>query len=253
MPSIGGEIQRHLEFLTQHYEHIVVLSVSSKLSGTYNAYRLAAKTLQEKGADISIIDTKLNASAQGLVAGEAALAAARGGEQGDALLQSIRETAERTSILVSVQSLQMMVAGGRIPKRLGSLLLKLNLKPVVGLSKEGGGAFLGIRLSRTGSISALVGRFMKVYRETGIHSYGLSYIGDAGLATSVSEIVEQKTGIKPMFVEQASPVIALHAGKALFLSPSLQRRVRIGLSELGDQIGNRYRLIGNLHFCKKCT
>ena len=211
MPSIG-EIQRHFEFLAQHYKHIVVLSVSSKLSGTYNAYQLAAKALQDKGADISIIDTKLNASAQGLVAQEAARSVAKG-VKGEALLQSIRETAERTTIMVSVQSLKMMVGGGRIPKKLGSLLLKLNLKPVVGLSKEGGGAILGLRLSRTGSIAALVGRFMKVYRKQGIQAYGLSYIGDASLATSVAQIVEQKTGMKPLFVEQASPVIALHAGK----------------------------------------
>ena len=211
MPSIG-EIQRHFEFLAQHYKHIVVLSVSSKLSGTYNAYQLAAKALQDKGADISIIDTKLNASAQGLVAQEAARSVARG-VKGEALSQSIRETAERTTIMVSVQSLKMMVGGGRIPKKLGSLLLKLNLKPVVGLSKEGGGAILGLRLSRTGSIAALVGRFMKVYRKQGIQAYGLSYIGDASLATSVAQIVEQKTGMKPLFVEQASPVIALHAGK----------------------------------------
>ncbi|SMP66107.1 hypothetical protein SAMN06298221_1235 [Sphaerochaeta associata] len=211
MPSIG-EIQRHFEFLAQHYKHIVVLSVSSKLSGTYNAYQLAAKALQDKGADISIIDTKLNASAQGLVAQEAARSVARG-VKGEALSQSIRETAERTTIMVSVQSLKMMVGGGRIPKKLGSLLLKLNLKPVVGLSKEGGGAILGLRLSRTGSIAALVGRFMKVYRKQGIQAYGLSYIGDASLAISVAQIVEQKTGMKPLFVEQASPVIALHAGK----------------------------------------
>lgn len=211
MPSIG-EIQRHFEFLAQHYKHIVVLSVSSKLSGTYNAYQLAAKALQDKGADISIIDTKLNASAQGLVAQEAARSVAKG-VKGETLLQSIRETAERTTIMVSVQSLKMMVGGGRIPKKLGSLLLKLNLKPVVGLSKEGGGAILGLRLSRTGSIAALVGRFMKVYRKQGIQAYGLSYIGDASLATSVAQIVEQKTGMKPLFVDQASPVIALHAGK----------------------------------------
>lgn len=211
MPSIG-EIQRHFEFLAQHYKHIVVLSVSSKLSGTYNAYQLAAKALQDKGADISIIDTKLNASAQGLVAQEAARSVAKG-VKGETLLQSIRETAERTTIMVSVQSLKMMVGGGRIPKKLGSLLLKLNLKPVVGLSKEGGGAILGLRLSRTGSIAALVGRFMKVYRKQGIQAYGLSYIGDASLASSVAQIVEQKTGMKPLFVEQASPVIALHAGK----------------------------------------
>ena len=222
MPSIG-EIQRHFEFLAQHYKHIVVLSVSSKLSGTYNAYQLAAKALQEKGADISIIDTKLNASAQGLVAQEAARSVAKG-VKGEALSQSIRETAERTTIMVSVQSLTMMVGGGRIPKKLGSLLLKLNLKPVVGLSKEGGGAILGLRLSRTGSIAALVGRFMKVYRKQGIQAYGLSYIGDASLATSVAQIVEQRTGMKPLFVEQASPVIALHAGKGSISLSYIERK-----------------------------
>ncbi len=222
MPSIG-EIQRHFEFLAQHYKHIVVLSVSSKLSGTYNAYQLAAKALQEKGADISIIDTKLNASAQGLVAQEAARSVAKG-VKGEALSQSIRETAERTTIMVSVQSLTMMVGGGRIPKKLGSLLIKLNLKPVVGLSKEGGGAILGLRLSRTGSIAALVGRFMKVYRKQGIQAYGLSYIGDASLATSVAQIVEQRTGMKPLFVEQASPVIALHAGKGSISLSYIERK-----------------------------
>jgi len=36
---------------------------------------------------------------------------------------------------------------------------------------------------------------------------------NASLAISVAQIVEQKTGMKPLFVEQASPVIALHAGK----------------------------------------
>lgn len=211
MPAIG-EIQRHLEFLAQHYKHIVVLSVSSKLSGTFNTYQLAAKALVEQGVDITVIDTKLNASAQGLVVEHASRAVARA-EQGQSLLQSIKETAERTTIMVSVQSLQMMVRGGRIPKKLGSLVLKLNLKPLVGLSPEGGGAFLGIRLSRAGSITALVGRFMKVYRKKGIQAYGLSYIGKPELATSVAQIVEQKTGIKPLFIEQASPVIALHAGK----------------------------------------
>ncbi len=211
MPAIG-EIQRHLEFLSQHYEHIVVLSVSSKLSGTFNTYQLAAKALQEQGVNITIFDTKLNASAQGLVVEEAARAVARG-EKGQALLQRIKDTAERTTIMVSVQSLEMMVRGGRIPKKLGSLVLKLNLKPLVGLSPEGGGAFLGIRLSRAGSITALVSRFMNVYRKKGIQAYGLSYIGSPELAFSLAQIVEQKTGIKPLFVEQASPVIALHAGK----------------------------------------
>lgn len=52
-----------------------------------------------------------------------------------------------------------------------------------------------------------------MHLQKGLQAYGLSYIGDASLANSVAQIVEQRTGIKPLFVEQASPVIAMHAGK----------------------------------------
>lgn len=211
MPSVG-EIQRHFEYLAQHYAHIVVLSVSSKLSGTFRTYQLAAKALQQGGADIEIIDTRLNASAQGLVVEEAARFVAKGAK-GESLLSFIRECAERTTIMVSVQSLEMMVRGGRVPKRLGSLILKLNFKPLVGLAKDGSGKILGVRFSRSGSVSALVTRFMKVYRREGIQAYGLSYIGNSSLAYTVAEILEKRTGIKALFIEQASPVIALHAGK----------------------------------------
>ena len=211
MPSVG-EIQRHFEFLTQHYKHVVVLSVAAKLSGTFRTYQLAAKSLQESGAKITIIDTKLNASAQGLVVQQAARQAAEG-LNGEPLLSSIRDTAERTTIMVSVQSLQMMVRGGRIPKKLGALILKMNFKPMIGLTKEGGGKILGVRFSRSGSIAALVRHFMRVHKKEGIQSYGLSYIGSPELAFSVAEIIEKKTSLKPLFVEQASPVIALHAGK----------------------------------------
>ncbi len=211
MPSVG-EIQRHFEFLSHHYKHVVVLSVAAKLSGTFRTYQLAAKPLLESGTTIDILDTRLNASAQGLVVQEAARQAAEG-LFGEALLSSIRDTAERTTIMVSVQSLEMMVRGGRVPKRLGSMILKMNFKPMVGLTKEGGGKILGVRFSRSGSIAALVKHFMKVYKKEGIQSYGMSYIGTSELAYSVARIVEKKTGLKPLFVEEASPVIALHAGK----------------------------------------
>lgn len=191
---------------------MVVLSVAAKLSGTFRTYQLAAKSLQESGEKITIIDTRLNASAQGLVVQQAARQAAEGLE-GELLLNSIRDTANRTTIMVSVQSLQMMVRGGRIPKRLGSMILKMNFKPMIGLTKEGGGKILGVRFSRAGSITALVKHFMRVHKKEGIQSYGMSYIGSSELAFSVAEIVERKTGLKPLFVEQASPVIALHAGK----------------------------------------
>jgi hypothetical protein len=211
MPSVG-EIQRHLEFLTQHYQEVLVLSVAAKLSGTFRTYQLAAKELQEQGARITILDTRLNASAQGLVVAEAAKAAAAGKSM-EEIVAHVEQVIDRTSIMVSVQSIDMMVRSGRIPQKLGKFVKKINFKPLIGLAKDGNGKILGVRVSRAGSISLLVSRFMKAYRKQGIEAYGMSYIGTPELADSVAKILIHKTGIRPQFIEQASPVIALHAGR----------------------------------------
>ena len=221
MPSVG-EIQRHFEFLTQHYDNIVVLSVAAKLSGTFRTYQLAAKELEKQGARIHIVDTKLNASAQGLVVAEAAQVAANG-KTADEIVAHVQDVISRTSIMVSVQSIDMMVRSGRIPQKVGKFVKKINFKPLIGLAEDGSGKILGVRISRSGSIALLVSRFMKAHRKQGIEAYGLSYIGTPELAESVAKILIHKTGIKPRFIEQASPVIALHAGRGS-VSLSIMRK-----------------------------
>ena len=67
--SLPNEIQikEKLEFLSQNYENIIIINVSSKLSGTHSAMLKASKELIDYGYPIKVIDSKLNSAAQGLL------------------------------------------------------------------------------------------------------------------------------------------------------------------------------------------
>jgi uncharacterized protein len=210
MPS-SGTIGRHLEFLSEHYREILIISVSAALSGTFRTYELAARELRKRDYPVHIIDSRRNAGAQGLITIRAAEAAAAG-ESAPVLIDRIESLIRRSTILVSVQSLESMVRGGRVPERIGRLIVRSGIKPIVGLSPQGSGAIKGVRLTQNGSASALIRRFVRAWEHEGITEFSISHVKAPELAETIASIIAQKTGLQPEFIQETSPVISLHAG-----------------------------------------
>lgn len=211
MPS-SGSIERYLEFLSEHYREIIIISVSAALSGTFRTYELAARELRKRNYPVKIIDCKRNAGAQGLITIRAAEAAAAG-ESAPMIKERIESLIRRSTILVSVQSLESMVRSGRVPEKIGKMIIRSGIKPIVGLSPEGSGAIKGIKLTQNGSASALIRRFVRDWKHEGIAEFIISHVKAPELAKTIALIIEQKTGLQPKFIQETSPVISLHAGK----------------------------------------
>ena len=62
------QVMERLELLSGHYGSIIAVTVSSRLSGVYDAFQKSAAKLREKGFQIKVIDSRLNSAAQGLKA-----------------------------------------------------------------------------------------------------------------------------------------------------------------------------------------
>lgn len=211
MPSVG-EMARHLEFLSGFYGSIIILSISSALSGTYRTYQHAIEQLGELDTDIRLIDTRVNASAQGLLTIYAARLAAEG-KSPDQIVTLVTEAVSRSEIRVSLQSLDMMIRSGRITKRQGRFISKTGIKPIVGLTKEGKGTIRAVRFTTSSSISYLIHSVLKAQKKSGIMMYGISHACNEAMARTIAEILSDKLGFPPLFCQKVSPVIALHAGK----------------------------------------
>ena len=111
-------------------EELVVLPISSGLSGTYSAALVAREMLGRK--DIYVVDNKATALALALMVQIAC-------EKRDAGL-SAREVAEqvealsgRVRVYALVETLRYLVLGGRLSKAAGLVGSALNLKPIITL------------------------------------------------------------------------------------------------------------------------
>lgn len=122
------------EKLAKETDEILVITLSSKLSGTYQS-ALSAKDMAKTKARIEIIDSRLVAMGLGLVV-ISAVKKANEGASLDELVDSVEKTMARTHFVVYFDTLKYLAKGGRIGKAQGLLGAMLSVKPILTI-KEG--------------------------------------------------------------------------------------------------------------------
>jgi DegV family protein with EDD domain len=114
---------------------IMSIHISSGLSGTVSAAQLAAEMVPE--ANVTVIDTKTLSAAAGWQV-EAAARAAKAGWPKEQILEVIRRVSESSDSLYTLSELKYLIHGGRISHMKGLVASLLNIKPLIGVEKEGG-------------------------------------------------------------------------------------------------------------------
>ncbi len=200
-----------LEFLSEHYKSIIVITVASALSGTFNAFNLAAEQIGEKGVEVSVIDSKLNAGAQGLLVLKAAedIAAGHSHQQ---VVETVREKIPNTKIYVSVSSLKYMVKGGRVSPMQGFLANALNMKPIASLDEEGRGISFAKAFSRSANRKKIVQLVKDIHRDAPLEKYAIVHARAQQRADDLAETLKEITGFEPQYIMEISTAVALNAG-----------------------------------------
>lgn len=133
-PSAGDFAETYRR-LAQTDPEILSIHISSGLSGTYNAALAGAEMVPE--ANVTHFDAKTLSAAVGWMV-EAASKAGKAGWTMDkiiALLERIREASES---VYTLKELRYLINGGRISHMKGLIASMLNIKPIIGVEKQGG-------------------------------------------------------------------------------------------------------------------
>jgi DegV family protein with EDD domain len=120
--------------LSEETNEILTITLSSKLSGTYQS-ALNAKNLVKKKCRIEVIDSETVAMGLGLIVVIAARAAQKGAEL-DELVNLVRRAMTRSHLIVYFDTLKYLAKGGRIGKAQGLMGSLLSVKPILTV-KEG--------------------------------------------------------------------------------------------------------------------
>lgn len=192
-----------INFLKTYYDELFIISVSSKLSGTYQVIKKVAKTDDR----IHVIDSLQNSVAQGVLVHQC-IDYLNKELKTEQILNLIKEDIEQSKILVSVDSIDPMIASGRLSVKAGSIVKKAGIKPIVTL-KEGEGSIAGINFSRKAAIKSIINKVKKI---KSFKKLAVAYIDDLETALMIKKDIES-LGIPVDYVVETSAIIANGAGR----------------------------------------
>lgn len=128
-PSIGSFVTVFEQALEEDKE-VIVLTISSKLSGTYNSASSAAKIVGED--KISVIDSESTATNLKAFT-EIALDMIEKGHSREEIVKKIEEQKKRSSICLTVDTLEYLQKGGRLSNTGAFIGNLLNIRPIIAL------------------------------------------------------------------------------------------------------------------------
>ena len=197
--------------LANETEEILVIMLSSKLSGIYNA-ALQSVGLVEGKCRIEVVDSGCAVMKQGLVVIKVARAA-KDGASLDELLDIVRTNLPRSEMLAAFDTLEFLQRGGRIGRAQALLGSMLKINPLVTL-KNGVVEPAGRTRSRTKALDRLY-KFAESYS----HIEAMAVEG-ADCPDDVDSLVKRLGAIFPaesIYRCRTTPVIGTHTGPGLIL------------------------------------
>ena len=197
--------------LAEKTNEIVVTSVTSKLSATYQV-ALQAAGLMKKRCRVEVIDSQWAVMAQGFITIAAAKAAQSGANLNE-VLDVARHNIHRVDMLAAFDTLEYLERGGRIGKAQAFLGSLLKVNPIIGI-KDGETYPVARERSRAKAIDYLYNYFTNFDNVEGL---AVEYATDSHEATSLVQRFHSKYPQVPIYLSRTSPVIGTHTGPGLII------------------------------------
>lgn len=204
----GRMIEIFEDYQKKGYEEIIVITISSKLSGLYEAVISTAKEVDIK---VTVFDSKTIAYIQAYMALEAHRLAGEGKSTED-IISHLEKIREHNQWYFAVDTLMYLVKNGRLSTFKGLLGTIMKLKPLLEISKEGSVA----NLEKIRTTSKAIDRVIEKYLEdTKDMNNVLTYISHAHNDEMVEYITKKVQEVYPNREVRSSyltPVVGAHTG-----------------------------------------
>jgi DegV family protein with EDD domain len=150
-PSVG-DFEAVFRGFREAGDDVVAVLISSKISGTFGAAKMAAQSVDSE--HIEVIDSLTTSMALGFLALAGAALAANGSDR-KTVADRVRSLVPKAKVLATIDTLTYLERGGRIGRATALMGSLLNFKPLINL-QDGEVAPLGRARGRPQAIDRLV-------------------------------------------------------------------------------------------------
>ncbi|MFH0767788.1 MAG: DegV family protein [Bacillota bacterium] len=213
LPSID-DLNKLLDGLKKKgYTDALVINISSGLSGTFNAFRLAFEHVE--GINITHYDSKTLGGGLSILVEQAAEMIKE-----DATIESILKKLDQlryqdSIALYTINTLKYLRKGGRIGKVEGTIGNILRIKPVITVNDEGVYVTVskgfGIQRSFIAMKDILIEKFQKALIDLIVH-----FGDDIEKAKQLGESLRKELNIRNISLSKLTPVLGIHTGPMMF-------------------------------------
>lgn len=132
--ATGKFVEMYEEFKNEGYKDVIVVTISSKLSGTYQGAVLA-KDLVE-GINVHVLDSKSVSYGQAHLVYEA-IKMIKDNIKAEQIFNKLNELRDKITIYVLVDTLKYLVKNGRLSATSGFIGTLLKIKPLLKITEDG--------------------------------------------------------------------------------------------------------------------
>ncbi|MDP3880494.1 MAG: DegV family protein [Dehalococcoidales bacterium] len=193
--------------LAEKTSEILVITLSSKLSGTYESATGAKNLYRNKKCRVEVIDSRMVAMGLGLIVIATAKKAQKGAKL-DELADMVRQATSRSHVVMYFDTLKYLAKGGRIGKAQGLVGSMLSVKPILTI-KDGEVAPL-TRVRSQGAGLDYLYNFVAGF--SNIEELAVEHSTAAGQADKLIERLGSLFPRERIYRSTVSPVLGTYAG-----------------------------------------
>ncbi|MDI9419233.1 MAG: DegV family protein [Bacillota bacterium] len=192
----------------QGYTHVLMIHLSSRLSGTYQMIESAAQRIND--LTVKVFDSRSVSMGLGYIVIEAARAV-KANMSFDNVCKLVGSLRERLHVYFVVGTLEYLKRGGRIGKVSATIGEFLNIKPIITISTEGILMTYAKVRGHKQALDRLVG-IAKGHLATAANQIAVCYGGAQEEGAYVIKQIGQLANVKELITSTLSPVLGVHSG-----------------------------------------
>lgn len=215
IPSIG-DIKDIIEKIkSDGYKNIIVITISSGLSGIYNAMKIVSD--EEKDINIKVLDTKNISLSAGFFAIHAQEILNENPDVSlEEMYEKLQNNVKTSKVYIYLETLKYLISGGRIGKVMGSIGTLLKVLPIITCDDDGIYQTLAKVRNIDKAIMEMVNKIKEFLSQNLDKKYYLAvvYKRDINLLEKIKEMLKDEISNAQMFIQCdiVTPAVGVHSG-----------------------------------------
>ncbi|AAK79591.1 DegV family protein with EDD domain [Clostridium acetobutylicum] len=211
LPSMGDMESLYEKLEAEGYTHVIGVTISSNLSGTYNSLKLVSEG--HENIKSFIFDSRSITMGEGAIIKECGEMILQG-KNFDYIVEKMPKMRENIKVYYIVDTLKYLIKGGRIGKVSGTVGQLLDIKPIISINEEG---VYYTHCKAKGKKQAIK-KLIEILRRTLSEKHCDIWVMHGGAYDEIDKLKDLVSGIENinnLNSGEISPVAGVHTGPGL--------------------------------------